>query len=369
MKIGFVSAMNCSPWGGSEELWSQAALRLAREGHQISASVCKWPARPAPIDTLIRQGARIHFRPSEEAPLVSQGIYKVLQIYTYWIKWERPDLLVISQGDSSSGLEWMEVCRKSEIPFIAIAHANSEMLWPNDQRAAALARAYSAARHLFCVSRHNLQLLEWQLGVSLAHASVIQNPLNLSSRDCQPWPQDDAIWKIACLARLQPRDKGQDVLLRVLAHERWRSRPIRVDFIGEGSWSSSLKQLAVTLELTNVRFCGHLSDVQAVWKQRHIMALPSRSEGTPIALQEAMVCGRPAIVTDVGGNAEWCQDGITGFVAAAPTVDLFDDAMERAWQQREKWRTMGLAAHDYMKTFSQPDPVGEFCRKLLELGA
>ena len=45
-----------------------------------------------------------------------------------------------------------------------------------------------------------------------------------------------------------------------------------------------------------------------------------------------------------GGNVEVCVDGETGFVAAAPTVELFDAALERAWSQHEQWQLMGKAA-------------------------
>ena len=48
----------------------------------------------------------------------------------------------------------------------------------------------------------------------------------------------------------------------------------------------------------------------------------SAAEGKPLALTEAMVCGRPAVVTDVGGNAELIEDGITGFVAESAMREL-----------------------------------------------
>ena len=52
----------------------------------------------------------------------------------------------------------------------------------------------------------------------------------------------------------------------------------------------------------------------------------------PLALVEAMLCGRTAVVTDVGGNAEWIEDGETGFVAEAATAKSFGAALkERGW--------------------------------------
>jgi glycosyltransferase involved in cell wall biosynthesis len=369
MKIAFVSAMGAWPWGGSEELWSQAALRLVKEGHRVSMAVCSWPQRPLQIQSLINHGVHGHFRPSDRAPLLMQGIYRITQMHGYWIKREKPDLAVISQGNMSSGFDWMEACRKDGIPYVAIVHSNSELWWPNDLLAEKLARVYTAARRVFCISRNNKELLEKQLGVALSKADLIQNPLKLPNREYLPWPEPDKEWRLASVARLEPAAKGQDILLRVLALERWRNRPVQVDFIGEGPSASTLRKWAATLGLTKVDFCGYAPDIQEVWKRHHLLVLPSRYEGTPLALQEAMFCGRPALVTDVGGNAEWCTNGITGFVAAAPTVEIIDECLDRAWQLREKWPSMGRAAHEHMNKFSQPDPVGDFCRKLLELAA
>jgi glycosyltransferase involved in cell wall biosynthesis len=78
----------------------------------------------------------------------------------------------------------------------------------------------------------------------------------------------------------------------------------------------------------------------------HLLVLPSRSEGTPLALVEAMLCARPAVVTDVGGNADWVEDDQTGFVAEAPTAKSFGAALERAWAARAKWQIMGKQARD-----------------------
>ena len=73
---------------------------------------------------------------------------------------------------------------------------------------------------------------------------------------------------------------------------------------------------------------------RGIWKENHILVLPSRYEGLPLVLVEAMWCGRPAVVTDVGGNAELCRDRQTGFVAQSATLASVAEAMERAWEAR-----------------------------------
>jgi len=95
-----------------------------------------------------------------------------------------------------------------------------------------------------------------------------------------------------------------------------------------------------------------------------LLLLPSRFEGLPLALVEAMWCGRPAVVTDIAGNTELCVDGETGFVAAAPAAALLEQAMENAWERRMEWRRMGMAARSRVEQLIPRDPVAEFCKLL-----
>ena len=95
--------------------------------------------------------------------------------------------------------------------------------------------------------------------------------------------------------------------------------------------------------------------------------LPSRFEGLPLSLVEAMLCARPAVATNVAGNTEVIEDGETGFVAAAPTAGHLDEAMERAWRHRGDWRSMGVEAARRIRRLVPPDPAGEFVEELLTL--
>ena len=169
---------------------------------------------------------------------------------------------------------------------------------------------------------------------------------------------------MACVGRLEPGPKGQDILLQVLAQPEWRARQMEVNFFGEGSHETTLRRMQTMLRLNNVHFRGHVDNVAAIWEENHILALPSRYEGLPLALVEAMWCGRPAVVTDVAGNAELCLDGQTGFVAQSATPASFANAMERAWQSRGNWKQMGHVAHGRVKSLIPTDPIGVFCERL-----
>jgi glycosyltransferase involved in cell wall biosynthesis len=121
-----------------------------------------------------------------------------------------------------------------------------------------------------------------------------------------------------------------------------------------------LEKLIALRGCDKVRFGGYSNGIADVWRTHHAVVMPSRYEGLPIALVEAMLCHRMAIVTDVGGNVELVEEGVTGFVAAAPNVASVDEALERAWQQRDKWKAMGLSAGQRVRSAVPADPVGVF---------
>ena len=78
------------------------------------------------------------------------------------------------------------------------------------------------------------------------------------------------------------------------------------------------------------------------------------------------MCGRPGIVTTVGGNAELVEDRVTGFLAA-PVEDSLDAALEDAWVQRHELHEMGRLAASRVRELIPPNPAEEFAHLLLNI--
>jgi glycosyltransferase involved in cell wall biosynthesis len=230
-----------------------------------------------------------------------------------------------------------------------------------------MAEAYRTARTVFFVSQHNRKMAERQIGGPLTNAVVVWNPINVPPIQPPAWPAEQDGWKFGCVARLDIAAKGHDLLFEVLSRPEWRNRSVEVNLYGTGKCETALKQLAGRLQLSRVHFHGHVADVAGIWGRNHLLILPSRYEGLPLALLESMWCGRPAVVTNVGGNAEACVDGETGFVAPAANVELLAQAMETAWECRDQWRKMGEAARARAEKLIPLDPVGDFCQQLRAL--
>ncbi|MEO6786939.1 MAG: glycosyltransferase family 4 protein [Chthoniobacteraceae bacterium] len=276
----------------------------------------------------------------------------------------RPDLIVVSQGVHCEGISWLTLCRDSGIPYVVVVQCATEHFWPRDNELDELASGLRSAERCYFVSRGNLKTVNLQIGTPLNNAHLIRNPYNVARETKLAWPEFDGVFRLACVARLEPMAKGQDILFEVLRMQKWRERALQVSLFGDGPNRRHLDLLAKEYALENVRFAGFEPDVSKIWSSHHALVLPSRYEGLPLAVVETMHCSRPCIVTDVAGNTELIKDNVDGFVAAAPTVEFLDEAMERAWASRNRWEEIGRAAGVSIRQQIPPDPVGHFVHEI-----
>ena len=369
-KIAFIASNEGAFWGGSESCWSAVAERLAQRGVQVYVSVRGWDEPVKQVEHLRSVGCRIvHRRPQT---LVGRLGHKLLSPRGYTREHVRrigtgADLIVVSQGNNIDGLEWMEAARANSFRYSVIAQAAGQQWWPADPIAERLAECYENACGSYFVSEANLALSRRQFSTPLRRGKVIRNPFNVRYEARPAWPRDPSeSLSLACVARLDVGQKGQDLLMEVLSRSHWRNRNIDVTLVGSGTNEGGLRREAERLKLASVEFAGFVNDVEELWTRHHALLLASRYEGLPLSLVEAMLCGRACIVTDVGGNRELVRDGVNGFLAKAATADLLDEAMNRAWENRMRLKEMGeTAAADVRKCVSR-DPVADFVRELTD---
>lgn len=109
---------------------------------------------------------------------------------------------------------------------------------------------------------------------------------------------------IGVVAYLDARYKGVDILLRALSQCRG-TLDFRCTVVGDGVLKQELMELAAKLELSDrTEFAGHLAPGKQIFDfldSADLYVQPSRTEGLPRALIEAMARGCPAIGTKVGG--------------------------------------------------------------------
>ncbi len=380
MKFVFVSTMEGYPWGGSEELWSQSAIWLAQNGHEVSASVRFWPQPLKPIEKLAEKGICVQRRSITLRDFLDYGVAKLrrstekrpagLAVFKKWISSKKPHLICFSDGGFASSPLMMRACYDLGVPYVSLGQMNDVSQWPQDDQLEDIQFGLMNARKVFFVSMTNRKMAEHQIGRFLPHAEVVWNPFTVNAALNFPWPKlgENKCWKFACVARLEVKAKGHDLVLQVLAQEKWRSRPFHLTLYGAGPNEKSLRSMVEMLGLQDrVTFAGHIDNIDVAWHENHALVLASRFEGLPLALIEAMLCNRVAIVTNVAGNPDITLDNVTGFLASAPTVEHLDAAIERAWERREEWKSIGRKAGEYIRSLIPEDPAAHFAQKLIDI--
>ena len=358
MKIAFISLMSGQQWGGSETLWSKSALYAIEQGHEVFISIFDWGTLHPKIRQLQEKGAKIHLRMrfSHDIPL-GQKVYRYLQNRNP--QWQRewkallefnPDHILVSQGNTYDitvhHFDLFEKIKKFDYSLICHSHSQfadipQQNIYPRAQE------IFKKAQNVFVVSQRMQQTIERQLCSRFENMHFTWNPLNLKNPAYIPYP----IGKEPQMSVVGDwsSQKGQDILFQIISQEKWQQRAFKINLYGKGQGEKYLRDLAQFYHLENkICFCGFVSPVEEIWRKNHILLIPSAGEGLPISLVEAAVSGRTAVVTDVGGNAEIITDGETGFVACAPSVKSFDEALERAWQKMRYWKLMGEKLHNQL---------------------
>ena len=145
---------------------------------------------------------------------------------------------------------------------------------------------------------------------------------------------------IGCLARLDYL-KGLDLVLESLVDLPGATFVVA----GRGRERAALEELAETLGVGDrVTILDWVESPAELMKTFDVFVLPSRAEGFPLSILEAMLMGLPVVATDVGSVREAVQDGETGFVVRSDDVIGLTSALGQLIEQPELRRRFGARA-------------------------
>jgi glycosyltransferase involved in cell wall biosynthesis len=139
--------------------------------------------------------------------------------------------------------------------------------------------------------------------------------------------------------------KGLDLGLRALAQLKdleWEWR-----IAGDGPQMDALKSLAQELGISErVTFLGWQTREELTQWYHHsnLFLFPSRHEGMPNAVLEAMSSGLPVVATRIAGSEELVLDGVTGLLVNAEDVDSLRDGLRRLIVEEKMRMQMGQAS-------------------------
>lgn len=365
----FLFASTQTVHGGSEVLWIETARRLAKKGRSVHALLHVSLQGSSSHRDLTQDGITVL---PWHAPVPTR-VARLKQALLPRSLWRNPPdpaerqlelnparLTLINQGGNTDGGPWGCRLREWGWPYAMLAHCASNWTWPTQHVWHYAREAYLGAKSSAFVSAANRSITARQLGLSFDGAKIMRNPLNVHVAEPLPWPETTEPWHLACVGRLDPAHKGQDLLLAVLGRSEWRQRQVQLSFFGSGPGEASLRALADNLNLQSVHWRGTVATAEDIWRDHHLAVQTSRQEGLSLALLEAMWCGRPAVATAVGGTAEVVTESRNGWIADAPTEDSLAAALERAWRARENAAEMGRRAAESARSWNGTDPVGDF---------
>jgi glycosyltransferase involved in cell wall biosynthesis len=348
------------PWGGSEELWAHAAKEALAEGHQVCISAYDRGRLSPGFRSLQAVGAKVYVRRGYIKP--GTGLYK--RVFRKALNFalnkvfnpfaplfhQKPDIVIYSGSCYSivddPGL--IRLLKKHTIPFLINNQVNIEYGKPINAEGAAIIRdVYAMADKVLFVSQRNLEVARRHLLAPIENSQIIRNPVNLVNTDYVEFPVLKGQVRFAMVANLLVNHKGHDLLFDVLRKSKWVERSWILHVYGSGDDEQYIRDLSRFFGLEDrIILQGSTDDIRKVWMENHVLIMPSLCEGIPLAVVEAMLCGRPVVATDTGGHMEWITDDKNGYIAEGANVYALDKALERAWQNRENWKHMGEKARE-----------------------
>jgi glycosyltransferase involved in cell wall biosynthesis len=154
--------------------------------------------------------------------------------------------------------------------------------------------------------------------------------------------------------------KGVDVLLKAIAELNALGLKTTCTVVGDGPLKEQLQETAQTLGVAGQTvFAGVCADPADYLKKASFFVLPSRSEGMPNVLLEAMACGLPIIATSVGGIPDIIRDGCNGLVIAPDDVPALRLALTSLMTDHDLVRRLGKQARKDAEEHFSIDKVAD----------
>lgn len=140
--------------------------------------------------------------------------------------------------------------------------------------------------------------------------------------------KDDFI--LLSVGELIPRKNHQLVLHALgLLQKQGKLGNIQYVICGRGVKLDELKALAQELQIADhVHFLGYRNDISAICQASDLFVFMSKQEGLPVAMMEAMACGLPVICSDIRGNTDLVENGISGIISESTAEKLAENILQ-----------------------------------------
>ena len=353
--IFFLSLMNGSAWGGSEEMWFRLAVWMSKNNYRVGIGCYDWEEKQERISQLKKAGCNIYLLPNNKGLLKNWTIKKALDSIPFYDY----NLTVVNQGGWEDILHAPFKNLYKKLPaFVINNHNYNEAAVLSPKKKMLLQQWIDRAQMNFGDTQKIFDFIERSFNIRIAKKETLINPIASQPNSFPaPYPAfkyDGCLWIM--LAEMDTARKSQDILIKALSSPKWKARDWQLHLFGNGKDRKLLETLISKADLENkILFKGYTNDVKLTLGEYHLLLQCTRIDAMPITVVEAMAMAKPCVVSKVGDMPAWIEDGVNGFICPAVTVEGIDKVLESCWQQKNNWAAMGKKAFEtFIKKYPQP---------------
>jgi glycosyltransferase involved in cell wall biosynthesis len=258
-------------------------------------------------------------------------------------------------------MEWVAAADRAGMPVIGMSH-ESYAATRASTRYARVKKYFADVDRLLCLTQADADA--WAASDRLTGVGAMPNPLTIVPGG--PSPLTEKV--VVALGRLS-YEKGFDLLVEAWAkvadaHPDWTVR-----VYGGGPEENALRaQIAAAGLEGRFELMGQTDDVPRALREASVLAMPSRAEGWPLVLGEAMATGVPCVAFDCApGIREIVTDGEDGIVVAPGNVTGLAEAISRLIADERLRQEMGAKALAAVERFTASAVADRWERELANL--
>ncbi len=242
-------------------------------------------------------------------------------------------------------MEWVARADTAGLRVIGMSHESYEASRASS-RYRRVQRYYPAVDRMLTLTDEDADA--WAAD-GLSNADAMPNPLMITPTRLPSLAEQTVV----TLGRLS-HEKGMDMLVEAWALVAPSAPGWRLKIYGSGPEEAALRAQAETLGVTGtLEFAGRTADVEGALTAASVYVLPSRNEGFPISVMEAMAYGLPTVAFDCApGVRQLLDDEETGLVVPAGNVPALAAALERTIKDAGLRQRLGVQARESVQRYT-----------------
>lgn len=178
----------------------------------------------------------------------------------------------------------------------------------------------------FAKKKMNAREVAYVPGVGIDVAKIKNTQVDIKQKRAE-LGIDEKSFVIASVGELND-NKNHELIVRAIAQLEQRDN-ITYVVCGKGPKREELLRIAGENHV-NLILPGFRRDITEILKSSDLFAFPSKREGLPVSMMEAMACGLPVVASRVRGNRDLIEDGVNGYLFESDNLDLAKEALSKA---------------------------------------